>query len=136
MIKYDIIGLKYDKIILNWCISTKFHYNSLNLIMKLGIWKKNPTSKYLRWWNLSPKPNLVITFWAILLMIIFEELILIFYIWVPKTLLLLLGVWPKNYGFSILEHFLCILDHACSLTYKSKSMTLISTMQTYPSKMC
>ena len=29
--------------------------------------KKNPTSKYFRSWKLCPKPNLAITFWAILL---------------------------------------------------------------------
>ena len=47
--------------------------------------KVNPTSKYLRSWNLCPKPNLAITFWAICLIINFEDLILIFYSWVPNT---------------------------------------------------
>ena len=46
---------------------------------------KNPNSKYLRSWNLPPKPDLAITFWAILLVICFEDFILIFYIFVPNT---------------------------------------------------
>ena len=68
------------------------------------------TSKYLRSWNLHPESNLAITFGAILLMISFEDLILIFFIWVPittiegtleksnisKTLPLLLGVQLKT----------------------------------------
>ena len=35
--------------------------------------------------EIRPKAYLAITFWAILLMISFEDLILIFYIWVPNT---------------------------------------------------
>jgi hypothetical protein len=90
------------------------------------MWNKNPTSKYLRSWNLHLKPNLAITFWAAILMISFEDLMWIFYVWVPNTtiegamkkekntLLLLLDVWPKIYGFSIPEHFFRILYHARS----------------------
>ena len=47
--------------------------------------RKNPTLKYLRSWNLHSKLYLAIIFWAILLMISFENLILIFYIWIPNT---------------------------------------------------
>ena len=82
--------------------------------------KKKPTSKHLRSRNLCPKPNLVITFWASLWLISSKDLILIFYIWLSNTttevsmkkksnlndtLLLLLGIWPKLYDFSIMEHF-------------------------------
>ena len=84
--------------------------------------EKNPTLKYLKSWNLHPKPDLAITFWVVLLIISFEDLILIFYIWVPNTtikdfmrksnlnntLLLYLGIWPKNYGFNIPEHYIYI----------------------------
>ena len=35
--------------------------------------------------SMSKNQNLAITFWAILLIIKFEDLILIFYIWVPNT---------------------------------------------------
>ena len=49
--------------------------------------KRNPTLKYLRSWNLCPKLDLAITFWAVLLMTSFEDLILIFYTWVPNTLI-------------------------------------------------
>ena len=47
--------------------------------------KIKPTSKYLRSWNLRPKPKSTINFWAVLFMISFEDLFLIFYIWVPNT---------------------------------------------------
>ena len=47
--------------------------------------KTNSTSKYLRSWNLHPELELAITFWVILLMISFEDLILVFYIWVHNT---------------------------------------------------
>ena len=72
---------------------------------------KYPTSKYLRSWNLRHELDLAILLWAILLIISFEDLMLIFYIWVPSTttegtmkkksnsnntLLLLLGVWQKK----------------------------------------
>ena len=45
----------------------------------------NPTSKHLRLWNLSLKPDLAIIFWVALLMISFEDLILILCNWVPNT---------------------------------------------------
>jgi hypothetical protein len=76
---------------------------------------------------LHPKPYLAIFFWASLVTIVFEDLILIFYIWVfyttikvateknsnlNNTLLLLSCIWPHSYGFSILEHFLGALDRA------------------------
>ena len=62
-------------------------------------------------------------------MMSFEDLILIFYIWIPNTTIegtmkkksnsnntlpLLLGVWPKHYGFSIHEHFSRVLDCTCT----------------------
>ena len=47
--------------------------------------KKKSNFKYLRLWNPQPKPDIVITFWAILLMVSFEYLISIFYIWIPNT---------------------------------------------------
>ena len=115
---------------LNWCFPTDICNGDLKFLMNSrNTRKKNPTSKYLSSWNLRLKLDLAIIFWAILLMINFEDLMLIFYIWVPNTtiecamktksnlnnsLLLLLGVWPKNYGFSVLEHFsiyLAVLAH-------------------------
>ena len=56
--------------------------------------KWNSSSKYLRPWNLCPKPDLVITFWASLLRTSSEDLILIFYIWVPNTTIE--GAMKKN----------------------------------------
>ena len=56
--------------------------------------KKIPTSKYVRSWNLHPKPNLATTFWALLLIISFEDLVLVFYIWVPNTTIK--GAMKKN----------------------------------------
>ena len=45
---------KYDKTTSNWCHSAMFCNSVLMCIMKLWIMKgKNPTSKYLRSWNLS-----------------------------------------------------------------------------------
>ena len=46
--------------------------------------KKNPSSKYLRLWNLRSKLYLVNFFYVSLWMIDFEDLILIFYILVPN----------------------------------------------------
>ena len=60
--------------------STKFCNDGLKFIMNARNMKKNPTSIYLRSWNLRPKPYLAIIVWAILLMINFKDLILIFYI--------------------------------------------------------
>ena len=73
--------------------------------------KNNPNSKYLRSWNLRPKLDLVITFWAIFWMISFEDLI--FYIWVCNTIIAgtmkkksnlnniftTFRCWPKNLWF-------------------------------------
>ena len=89
------------------------------------------------------KSNLTITFWVVFLMINFKDLILIFYIWVSNTtiegivkkynlnntLLLLLGVWPKKNGFSILEHFFpfswqCLLP---SLALATVSISFVAT---------
>ena len=58
--------------------------------------KKNSSSKYLRSWNLRSKLYLVSCFYASLLMIGFEDLILIFYIWVPN---LTIEVIMKNNQF-------------------------------------
>ena len=83
--------------------------------------KKIPTLKYIRSWNLCANPNLAITFWEILSMISFEDLILILFIWVPNViiegimkknpklnnnLLVLLGVWPKKRGILYIGAFL------------------------------
>ena len=52
---------------------------------ELREYEKKSNFKYLRAWNLCPKLELVITFWAVLLVISFEDFTLIFYIWVPDT---------------------------------------------------
>ena len=90
---------------------TKKKYDDLKFITKSRTMKKNPSSKYLRSWNLHSKLYLVSCFYALLLMIGFEDLILIFYICVPNStieviiennnilniiLLLLIGVWPRK----------------------------------------
>ena len=41
--------------------------------------------KIVKVMNLHPKLDLVMCFWALLLMISFEDLILVFYIWVLNT---------------------------------------------------
>ena len=64
------------------------------------MWKKNPTS------NLRPRLDLANTFWAILLMIGFEDLILIFHIWVPN--IALEGIM-KN--FQLKQHFATTFRH-------------------------
>jgi len=79
----------------------------------LYIWRK-ANSKELRPWNSRPKSNLAIYFWALHLIISFEDLILAFYNWVLNTikevimiffftlintLLLLWNVWPKKLWF-------------------------------------
>ena len=46
---------------------------------------RNPTLKYLNSWNLRPKPDLAIRFWASLLRIGIEDPILIYFIWVFNT---------------------------------------------------
>ena len=75
--------------------------------------KNNPTSKNLRLWNLCLELDLAIICLAIVLMISFENHILVFYIWLlnttikgsmkktnlNNTLLLLLGIWPKKSWF-------------------------------------
>ena len=48
----------------------------------INIWKHIDLQ---RSWNLRPKPDFAVTFWAILFMISFEDLILIFYVWVSNT---------------------------------------------------
>ena len=47
-------------------------------------YEKIPSSQYLRLWNLHSKLYLVSCFYASRLMIGFEDLILIFYIWAPN----------------------------------------------------
>ena len=102
----------------------------MNILFNLYLWYSYPifgqSSKYLRSWNLHPKPNLAIIFWVVFLMISFEDIMLIFYVWVSNTtiegamkiekntLLLLLDVWTKIYGLSIPELFSRILYHARS----------------------
>ena len=58
--------------------------------------KKNARSKYLRSWNLRSKLHVVSCFYASLLIIGSKDLILIFYIWVPK---LTIEVIMKNNQF-------------------------------------
>ena len=74
---------KYNHIKLNWWIFKK-NYNDLNFIMNSRNLKKNPSSKYLRSWSLRSKLYLVSCFYTSLLMITFEDLILIFYISIPN----------------------------------------------------
>ena len=47
--------------------------------------KKFLSTKYWRSWNFHPKPYLAIYFWVLFLMIRFEDVILIFYIWPLNT---------------------------------------------------
>ena len=78
--------------------------------------EKKTSSKEWRPWNLRPKPCLAICFWALLLMISFEDLILAFYIWVLNTMkevskncsqfkhhisiiILFLNIWQKKLWF-------------------------------------
>ena len=116
-IQYNYIKLMVFCKVLWWCPQVDNEFNEF---------EKMPTSKYLRSWNLRPKLNSTICFWASLLMISFGDLNLTFYTWVfdtrvedimknksnfSNTLLLL---WPDNYGFGILEHFLGPLYHVCT----------------------
>ena len=97
--------------------------------------KKNPASKYIRSWNLCLELDLAITFWVVLLMMSFEDLILIFYMWVPKKAIV--GAMKKMIEFK--QHFattfihltktnmvlvyrstFCILGRACSSLVKIK----------------
>ena len=48
-------------------------------------YKNTSNLKKVRSWNLRPKPNSIICFWASLLMLDIEDLHLLFYIWVPHT---------------------------------------------------
>ena len=64
--------------------SSKKNYYDLKFIMNSRNVKKNSSSKYLRSWNLRSKLYLVGCFYASLLIIDFEDLILIFFIWVPN----------------------------------------------------
>ena len=49
----------------NQCFLIEKIYNgALKYIMNSTIIEIIPTSKYLSSWNLCPKPNLAITFWA------------------------------------------------------------------------
>ena len=61
-------------------IALKFIMDSRNISET-----KIPNIKYERSWNLLPKPYLAIFLWALQLVISFENLILIFYIWVLNT---------------------------------------------------
>ena len=70
----------------NWWISKKNFYD-LKFIMKSRNVKKDSNSKYLRSWYLCSKLYLLSYFYASLLMIYFEDPILIFYIWVPNLII-------------------------------------------------
>ena len=95
-----------------------------------GIWKKIPSSKYWRSWNLCPKPKFANLSWPLLLIMNIEVLILMFYIWLLNTttlgtvkkkihlnniFLLVLGIGQYNASIFILEHFLGPLYYACTL---------------------
>jgi hypothetical protein len=67
-----------------------------NLEWIQGIWKKNLSSKYLSSWKLRSKLHLVSAFTHHFWLIGFEDLILIFCIWVPN---LTIKVIMKNYIF-------------------------------------
>jgi len=41
------------------------------------------------------------------------------------TLLLILHIWPENYGFTQLEHFFCTLDRAYSHVIWGKMISLL-----------
>ena len=109
--------------------------------------------KQLRSWNLCPKPDLTISFWALLSMTNFEDFILVFYIWVLHStievnikkkfnanniLLQLLGVWPKKktmvsrYWRTFLVHFTMLApyidwcDYAIYLEVTMLSMCCIA----------
>ena len=77
----------------NYVFSTNFCNGALKLIMKSRNMKKQkkkqkiPTSNCLTLWALRSKPVLVINYWAILLILSFEVLILIFYAWVLDTII-------------------------------------------------
>ena len=47
--------------------------------------ERNSNFKIPKVMNLCPELELAFTFWAVLIMMSFEDLILIFYIWVPNT---------------------------------------------------
>ena len=61
------------------------YWNALKKILNLRSLKENPTSKYLRSWNLRQKLDSTICFWESLSMISDEDLNLIFYVWVFNT---------------------------------------------------
>ena len=65
-------------------MSSKKSYCDLKFITISKNVKKKSCLKYLRSWNLRSKLYLVSCFYASLLMICFEDLILILYIWVPN----------------------------------------------------
>ena len=110
---------KYNYITWNWWIFRKIYYD-LKFITNSMVMKKKSSSKYLRSWNLRSKLYLVKCFYTSLLMIVFEDLILMFYIWVPNLtieviiLVLLLGVWPRKPRLCIPEHLFGPLYYACT----------------------
>ena len=85
---------------------TTFCNDTLKFITNSRNMKENFNIKIFRSWNLCPKPNLVISFKAILLMIVFEHLILKFHIWTPNTTTL--GTMDKV---QVKQHFLLIFRH-------------------------
>ena len=58
--------------------------------------KKIQLYNILRSWNLRPKSDLIICFWASLVMISFEVLNLIFYTWVFNTAIEIIMKGEKN----------------------------------------
>ena len=86
--------------------------------------KEKSTSKYLWLWNLRPKPNFVITFRALLLMICFKEIILILYISLPN--ITIKGTMKKEIQSK--KHFVIIFT---SLTKAIMVLVYWSTFNVY-----
>ena len=100
--------------------------------------EKNSSSKYLRSWNFRSKLYLVSCFYASLLMLGFEDLIVIFYIWVPNLAIEVIvkiinfkqhfstiyrPLTKKNYSFCIPELLFGQLFYACTHIHLQPSIS-------------
>ena len=102
------------------------------------MWQKNTSSKYVRSWNLRSRLYLLSCFYAAILMIDFEDLILIFYIWLPNNrghhekqpilnniLPLLIGLWPRkprlSYTGALVWSTLLYLDPITIMCWRNSS---------------
>ena len=56
-----------------------------SLYYKFKEYEKNSNFKVFKVMKSTSKPYIAITFWIVFLMISFEDLIFIFYIWMPNT---------------------------------------------------